>query len=56
MHPNEPPVQTPKARPGLLVEDRNAAVRTHQDGSQEIVKVPSRPAEADRQGVSEARI
>jgi len=51
----EPPVQA-KPRPGLLVEDRNAAVRTEPDGRQTIVKVPSRPAEADRQGVSESKI
>lgn len=49
--------KTPKVpRPGMLVEDRNAAVRTHSDGSQEIVKVASRPEEAKRQGVDESRI
>ena len=50
----EPPVQKP--RPGILVEDRNAAVRTNADGTQSVVKVPSRPVEAQRQGVDEAKI
>ncbi len=45
-----------KPRPGLLVEDRNAAVRTDDEGQQHIVKVPSRAEEAERQGVSESTI
>ena len=44
------------ARAGLMVEDANAAVRTDNDGAQRIVKVPSRAAEADRQGVDESSI
>jgi hypothetical protein len=47
---------SPKPRPGLLVEDRNAAVRTNSDGQQTVVKVPSRAEEAARQGVDESRI
>ena len=43
-------------KPGLLVEDRNSAVRTADDGSQTIVKVPSRAVEAERQGVNESAI
>lgn len=56
--PNEqhPAAGTRKARPGLLVEDRNAAVRTNADGAQAIVKVPSRAEEAERQGVSESQV
>lgn len=52
----EPPVHAPRARPGLLTEDRNAAVVTASDGTQRIVKVPSRAEEAARQGVSESAI
>ena len=47
---------TPSRRPGLLVEDRNAAVRTHADGQQTIVKTPSRAEEAARQGVHESQV
>ncbi len=49
------PNSAPPAKPGLLTEDRNAAVRTHK-GVQTIVKVPSRAAEAQRQGVKESKI
>jgi hypothetical protein len=50
----EKPVKPPK--PGILVEDRNAAVRTSPSGEQRIVKVPSREQEAERQGVSESQV
>lgn len=43
-------------RAGMLVEDRNAAVRTDADGVQTVHKVADRKAEAERQGVDEAAI
>lgn len=46
----------PKPNPGLLVEDRNAAVRTSPSGEQRIVKVPDRKREAEHQGVNESQI
>jgi hypothetical protein len=52
---NEQPVTRKMTRPGLLVEDRNAAVRRTSEG-EKIVKVLSRPEEAERQGVAESTI
>lgn len=40
----------------MLVEDRNACVRTDADGRQTIAKTGDRKAEADRQGVAESQI
>jgi hypothetical protein len=48
--------KTKKPVPGLLVEDRNAVVRTDDEGVQTINKVPDRKAEAERQGVDESTI
>ena len=53
---NKPIKPKKQARPGMLVEDRNVAVRTNDDGSQALVKVPSRADEAKRQGVQESSI
>lgn len=55
---NEPsqPVAAAPRRPGMLVEDRNAAVRTAPTGEQTIVKVASRTEEAARQGVRESQV
>ena len=47
---------TKKPNPGLLIEDRNAVVRTDDNGAQTIAKVPSRSEEAKRKGVSESSI
>jgi len=48
--------ETRPKTPGMLVEDRNAAVRTDDEGRQTIHKVPDRRDEADRQGVDESQI
>lgn len=40
----------------LLTEDRNTATRVSPNGDQRIVKVPSRPIEAQKQGVSESQV
>lgn len=45
-----------QTRPGMLVEDQNAAVRTDADGRQTVAKVADRAAEAERQGVDESKI
>lgn len=57
-HPTPPAIHetAPKARPGLLVEDRNSAVRTSADGAQTVVKTADRAAEAARQGVAESQV
>lgn len=55
-NPSAAATPSPKPRPGLLVEDRNAAVRTADDGVQTIAKVPDRAVEAVRQGVEESKI
>jgi len=52
----EQPVTKRMTRPGLLVEDRNAAVRRTPEGDERITKVPSRQEEARRQGVEESAI
>lgn len=53
--PADRPMKIVKPK-GLLVEDRNAAVRTDESGEQRIVKVPDRKEEAARQGVDESQI
>ncbi len=54
--PKNDPDAKPARKPGLMVEDRNAVVRTDADGKQTIAKVPDRAAEAERRGVDESQV
>lgn len=60
-HTQEGPIMetnenAPKAKPGMLVEDADAAVVTTPQGRQEVLKTPDRAAEAARQGKDESAL